>query len=665
MKTPQLPFEFSAFKFSACKFLPTALLAVCVGCGTPTTSTGSETDSDSETTTGDMTETDGETGSDSDTGLPEPSELDGFNRFVLRVDDTPPPPLTLVMDHQDAIDFFGAQAKDLKLVDIDPTPMLENALLAIQGACGDKWTLDNKNPNHNCQVTDLGKTFGANWQHTPEYSMVRLLSMTPSNADMRGTAFEKLEDVMNSDLIVEDFAWALTQILEIERTDPLLPMGALVAAVKDTLLQHPAVNEDGTLGVTLDDALKDMRPLAAKFGPVEDHPGILLPDDVDNPNGFETKSDAIDHQKFQMKVVAGSNLRFVDGVDLSGGGGDMFLLRDDAENVLELKFTGAHEANLEISGINDPPTMDMRMRINEFIGDAEPCLDPVEGCQTNQPSEVYEGAPETNVWRLPLWSMERLVGQSGYRAYKDDPEDFSKDISKDICLFMGQNNCYIRLKLGADGAPEGWMKMELDNLFNEEEFPEPQFFWEMFVDIAEISFHDVDPDTPGQEVEEGATPTFALTKLNIGLTADDLIAQIRQSLEDQEDVMSDLILGRYWKNNHALDFYYRRADDGNLYLFFANNEDLRPDPQNPNAPLEPAYQNPGFFSCVEVNEGCKESRLNISGVSDTTHEKLALKRGWNNLYMQDDLNGIYEVRIYVPENRDATKIWAYVRSAGA
>ncbi|MGB1016651.1 MAG: hypothetical protein ACPG4T_21110, partial [Nannocystaceae bacterium] len=110
--------------------LPSVLLALCMaGCGTPTTSVGTDSDSDSDATTGD-TETTGDSESETDTaGPPEPSELAGFNRFVLRVDDTPPPPLTLVMDHQAAIDFFGDQAKDLELLNIDPTQMLENALL--------------------------------------------------------------------------------------------------------------------------------------------------------------------------------------------------------------------------------------------------------------------------------------------------------------------------------------------------------------------------------------------------------------------------------------------------------------------------------------------------------------------------------------------------------
>ncbi len=660
MKTPQACF----------RFLPTALLALAIGCNSPTSSgsdSDSDSDSDSQTTDSEDSETDGEAGSDTDGGLPEPSELAGFDRFVLRVDDSPPPPLTLVMNHQDSIDFFGSQAAELKLIDIDPTPMLENALATIQNACGEKWKLDNKNPQPNCQLTDLGKTFGSNWQHSPEYSMVRLLAMTPANADMRGTPFDKLADIMDSNEqnFPEGFAGMLTDTLEIERTDPLLPLGALVAAVKETLLQHPAVNPDGTLGVTLDDALKDMRPLADKFGPVDDHPGVLLPDSIDNPDGFETKSDAINHDTFQMKVVAGSNLRFVDGVDLSHGGGDMFLLRDDAENVLDLKFTGANESNLEIKGINDPPTMDMRMRINEFQGDVEPCLTPLESCQTNLPDAVSSDAPETNVWRVPLWSMERLVGQAGFRSYKDDPEDYSKDISKDLCIFAGSgNSCYIGLKLGQDPAPEGWMEIYLDeDLFNPNGFPKPQYFWELFVDIAEVAFHDVDPDNPGDEIGEDQPPTFALTKLSIGVTADELIAQIRQSLEDQEDIMSDLILGRYWKNNHALDFYYRRASDGQLYLFFANHEDLRPHPNDPNTALQPEYANPGFFSCPQVDESCKQSQLNISGVSDVTHEKLRLKRGWNNLYMQDDLDQIYEVRFYVPENREASKIWAYVRPA--
>ncbi|MGB1277549.1 MAG: hypothetical protein ACPG77_17535, partial [Nannocystaceae bacterium] len=160
-------------------------------------------------------------------------------------------------------------------------------------------------------------------------------------------------------------------------------------------------------------------------------------------------------------------------------------------------------------------------------------------------------------------------------------------------------------------------------------------------------------------------PIYALKGLDIGLTADDLVAQIRQSLEDQEELMSELILGRYWKNNHALDFYYRRASDDNLYMFFANHEDLRPDPNDADSAYQPTYEKPGFFACPELNDSCKSSQLNVAGVSDVSHEKLALKSGWNNVYVQDDLSSVYEVRFYVPENREPTKIWAYVRSVSA
>src|SRR5690606_10987621 len=102
--------------------------------------------------------------------------------------------------------------------------------------------------------------------------------------------------------------------------------------------------------------------------------------------------------------------------------------------------------------------------------------------------------------------------------------------------------------------------------------------------IACAGPNDADPSNdPDLEIEEGMMrPVFALKGVPIGLTADEMIAQIRPTLQAQADKIADVILGNYWTSNSRLDFYYRRAGDGGSpYLFFVGPEYKRPDADDP------------------------------------------------------------------------------------
>jgi hypothetical protein len=166
------------------------------------------------------------------------------------------------------------------------------------------------------------------------------------------------------------------------------------------------------------------------------------------------------------------------------------------------------------------------------------------------------------------------------------------------------------------------------------------------------------PDIPEGE----AQPTFALHGVPIGLTGDEVIAELRPTLQSQADQMSDFILGRYWKNNDPLDFYYRRGEPGGApTLYFVDASDERPDPSQPDAPRPYTYDKPGFFTSPDLSEGSKVSAKDIDNVDDTTHEKYRLPAGDTTLYMQDDDHAVYEVHFFVPEGDDPVEIVANVK----
>jgi hypothetical protein len=694
--------------------LAAPLLAVLSACppgpATPDDETGTSTDA----TTEDQP-TVADTSSSDDT-TSEPAEEEQV--YFLRVDDTPPPALPAIeLNKEKTLEVFGEQAaRDIHLIDVDSGPLIDEVLARILSACGDKWddydpSVPNNqlpvDPKHDCSLTELGKSFGnteAERKLSPQYQMVRLLTMTPRNARVGGTIMNDMEllfssnennfgefsfqDVLaaslfcpskqgeSSDLCTDklksNHPEEATQEADLH-VRPFIAIDVLAKTLNDTLLKsHPAIKfADGKplLGVTLYDALKDMQPLSEKFGPDEasGHPGILKPDS----DGFTTHSDALTAD-FKMIAFAESNLRRVEGIDASVGAGEMFVniaSDDDLEDDVHpppLRFDFENPQKVLIQGLTAEPTVDMRMQLFEIDGDAEPgTLAPVpscdgthgddtEACKQNLPTTPLG---EQYVWSQPVWSLEYIIGDAAYRSFRD--REYTRCFVK-----FGPEGCLTAAAIGIDPDPNGW------TTFNSQvvgpEFPPPQFFWEMLLDVGQESLHDFyGPNTTKladgtPEIEEGAlNPTFTLRKLPIGLTAAELEEALRPNLQTQAGYIADVVLGRYWKNNVRLDFYYRRANKidaggGPPLLFFVAPSDLRPSKDDPDSLSAYGYANPGFFADAGLTD--KVSSKNLGGIGDTEHEKFQLETGATTLYMQDDEGATYALEFLVPEAADPTEI---------
>ncbi len=676
-------------------------------------------DSDSASSSGssgasETTPTSEPTGSATDdTGPPALGEA----RYFLRIDDDPVPPVRLEMDRAKVLEVFGeAATKNIKLLDVNSDILLADVLSRIQSSCGTSWddyvnTVNDEplpqDPKHDCTTTELGQTYGPGWKTSPQYAMVRLLTMTPRNGNVAGTALGPLwtyfhdpkkhnnafglsfEDLLAASLFCEgDLDLCVDQLnsfnqeqgkpyadkaLEkVLQTTPFIPLDVLAATLKTTLMQsHPNINNpDGLLPVTLYDALYDMKPLADKFGPfgapgdIDYHAGLLMHDDADGDgvDEFTTRSDALTAD-FKMAAIADSNLRLVEGVDASQGAGSMFISSDPAS---PLAFDFLDEKKVQLLGIAPNPIVDMRMRIAESP-DFIPSCDGSQGdgptaCKTNLPDAPLG---DKYIWSQPLWSLERIVAQAAYSTYKDRAFDY--------CFIEGAP-CDAQVSIGPD--PAGWSIFAVKVGVT---VPPPQFFWEMLLGVAQIAVHDfTGPDTKDvdkdlnkteilpaadgkPEIAEGdANPIFALKSLPIGLTAEEMIAQIRPNLQDQAAYIANIILGKYWKHNGALDFYYRRAaPDAPPVLFFVNKDDPRPDASGESL-LAYNYDKVGFFSDEQLTT--KVSATQIDGVSETAHEKYRLPEGETVLYMQDDEQKAYRLRFFVPKSSDPTEIVVHVHA---
>lgn len=632
----------------------------------------------------DSTGTDGSSGDVSSTLAPTTGDDTGAptlneGRYFLRIDDEPVPPVVLEMDKAKVIEVFGDTAlKQITLLEVDSTPLLLNVLDQIQNACGNKWQLDSEDPLHDCQnpqyfdpdvndadnVVDikakydqLGKTFGPAWKTSAEYAMVRLLSMTPANANVNGTSLQLMAQAFaeNPNLFKIGFSELLAKSLGVSVTQTFIPQQELVLALQHTLLaSHPAVsNPEGKLPVTLYDAVHDMQPLSTKLGPAGDHPGILLPDD----ENFTTTSDALT-PAFRMKAIAESNLRLVNGVDASVGAGAMFV----SLAASPLKFDFLDPEKVQMLGIADAPTVDMRMSITELDAVVPPCTT-TDACKTNYPNSPVG---LDHIWSTPDWSLEKIVGTAGYTSYQNR--------TYEECIFKLNGGCPVGVWVGpneiiypppAAEGPIGWTQFK----FFDVQVPDAQFLWELLIEIAQVAIHDPagdnDYDSPNvnraNDIAEGAArPIFALKGVPIGLTAEQMIAQIRPNLQAQAEFIAKTILGKFWKHNDHLDFYYRRGSDGGApILFFVAETDLRPDPSDPEQLAAYTYAKPGFFADAALT--AKLSSTTLAGVPEADHEKLALSPGESTVYMQDDAGDTYALRFYVPPGADPTEIVVHVR----
>jgi len=590
-----------------------------VGASESATTGGTETATDSASAT--ATET---AGSESETGE---DAFGSEEEFVLRLNDTPVPPLSLEMNREQVTELFGDTSKEILLVEVDSTPLLTNSLNEIKAACGDAWKLDDEDPKHDCGLTELGQTFkGADntWKTSAEYSLVRILTMTPANSKVDGTSIAGLQGMADFLNIGGGFAEILSESLGIPRTEEFIDTENMVKALQtDLLATHPAIGGDGTiLPVTLFDALSDLASLADKFGPAGDHPGLLDP-------SFETKSVVLGPD-FAMTVSAESNMRLLDGVDLSAGKGYMSTVVDTVGPTYEdeLEFDFEDPERFKITGVVESPTVDMRFSVYEHPSFIDSCVEN-DACKENLPEnlDLVKMNWPTSAWAIEPWLLEHMVVRGA--RYRFGERIFDK------CYAL----CAAHVHIGPDedypNNPPGWSVFDI--LFDLGNPPKAQFIWELINEVAQVALH----TPPYGDIPEGmGDVAFTLSQIPIGVSGSSISEAARPYLQEQASKLSDLILGDYWKNNDPVDFYYRRGADSTPYIFFVGQSDLAPGSAY-------NYASPGFFSCPELSPECKLSSLEIDGAGDTTHEKLYLPEGNTEVFLSDDTGAVYRARFNV------------------
>ena len=594
------------------------LAALALGCG----AAGSMRESGDAGDTGDTEAGDGGDGSAGDDGE-DPGEFGAEETYELRLNEDPVPPLTLQMNQAEVAELFGDKADEVLLLELDSTPLLTHTLDQIKMACGDAWQIDDPDPNHNCDLTPLGQSFqgpDGTWRTSPEYAMVRLLTMTPANVVVAGTSSEGLQelaDTLSNLGIIDDYGQILSDALGIPRTAPVVSTEALVHSFQTHFVaSHPNVGPDAKLAFTLGDALTNLATLADRYGPMDGHPGVIDPD-------FPAYGEVFGPD-FQMVAEADSNLRLVDGVDANLGKGFMSVVVDTTGPTYddELEFDFQDPARFGLQGIIEDLTVDLRFRLEEYDQFVPSCTGNPP-CPQNVP--VAPVGP-TSVWARNEWLIEYNIAAAAYF-------DYSRRVYAATYL-LGSAEVLI----GQGGLPPGWV--QYDVLFNLGNPPEDQYLWETVLEVGQVALH----DTPWNSFAEGqADVAFTLHDVPVGITGSEAAEAVRPYLQEQASDLSDFILGDYKKNNDRVDFFYRRAEDGNVYAYFTAASD-RPEGDSYD------YAAPGFYSSSDLEPSHKLSDTAVPGLSDTEHEKVKLEPGETRLYFADDNGDVYRARFEVSES---------------
>src|SRR5690606_31670231 len=146
------------------------------------------------------------------------------------------------------------------------------------------------------------------WRTSPEYAMVRILTMTPANVDVSGTSSSSLQSLADALGVGGGYSEILADALGIPRTQEIVSTDSLVYAFQNAFVgSHPGVADGGSIPIYLSDALADLATMSQTLGPADPHPGLVDPT-------FQV-SGQVFGPDFAMNAVAQSNLRLVDGID--------------------------------------------------------------------------------------------------------------------------------------------------------------------------------------------------------------------------------------------------------------------------------------------------------------------------------------------------------------
>lgn len=432
-----------------------------------------------------------------------------------------------------------------------------------------------------------------------EWSMQKILTMTPDTADLAGTSLANIMDL--SEALGLPPAVVLADLADLGTTDPFLTIEETANGIFENIIApHPGMVVDPADGVkkipvTLGDALEDLVGLADTLGPAPPHPGIL----------FEPSVSPVLLPNFQMTVTARSSLRQHDGIDLGTGKTYLFATEPGSE-LLEFDFLDPDW--FSVAGVADEPEVDLNFLIVEHPSFVYAGTDQ----HANPEGAFYRG--DCAVWGLDTWNVEYLVADMMYEAYHDRFADtgYSRTFSYDIGALT-------------DAAVVTWLKgwVTIHTVASVGDPPPPQYLWDSVLELAQVRLHD------GGLAEGDADLHLALTGVRVPLTAEQMVESTRPVLESQKALLAEVMVGDHSSYTSACDLFLKHGENGGLFLFFVHPDDV--------PGLAAHHANPGFFADAALAN--KLSSTASLGSGDDLHEKVAVSTAGGEVYFAQDLDG--------------------------
>ncbi|MCO4760214.1 MAG: hypothetical protein KC502_01840 [Myxococcales bacterium] len=514
--------------------------------------------------------------------------------LVARIPAKAAAPVTLELDKAAVKALIPeSAAKEVVIYLLDVRPLLTVALEAFKAPT--VWGLDTK-------------TWG-----TAEWNMHKVLTMTPDTADLKGTSAAPLMTVAANLGLAAPLL--LADIAKISATTAFLSTEAVAQGLFTSVIaSHPALVTDPTDGVkkvpvTLHDALVDLVTLDAKLGPSGSHPGIL----------YKSSPAPVLLPDFHMTLTGKSNLRQLEGVDLSGGQRWLFI-KAPGDDVVVFNFLDPK--TFSVGGIADEPQIDLYFTVNEHNGFINSAYS-----QKSGPDGVFFKGASAG-WKLPDWTFERMVIGAVYEAYKGLHSDAGYKTSKTYDI--GTIN-----KAATWTWDKGWLSIK--TIAGIGAPPPPTYWWDLVLELAQKRLHD------GGIAEGKANLKLPLTGIPVPITSAQLIEKARKLFEQQKSKLSAASVGDHSTYDSGCDIFAVRNAAGAVALMYVTAEDL------PGGKV--THPTRGLFSDAQLTQ--KASTTDDSGFGDVSHEKVVLQDGESRkLYAKERTGEVWQLDV----KRNGTRV---------